>query len=187
MRSLALVFALLATAAPDGDRTKPLGPYDRNRFLFFAVLEGLVEDGVPSETVERILEQKDGRYVNFVYACQICHPTIDALRAYAMRDRFYYGHKGDPLVGKPALPVEIQVLLDHTGSVNKRREGIEKLVNRYVERRFKELRYTEAEAKPIRDALALAKKEGGVMLTRLPTELKECPSCRGAAAGSLLR
>jgi hypothetical protein len=57
MRSLALACALAATAAPDCDRTKALGPRDLNRFLFFAVLEGLVVDGVPDETVARILEQ----------------------------------------------------------------------------------------------------------------------------------
>ena len=186
MKSLSLLGALLLSAVPDGDRTTPLGPYDLNRFLFFAVLEGLVVDGVPDETVARILEQKDGRYVNFIYACRICHPTIDALRAYAMRETIYYATKGDPLVGKPTLPAEILGLLDHADSA-KRREGVTMLVNRCVERRFKELRYTEAEAKPVRLALEEAKKKGGVLSPAQQAEIKECPSCKGAAFGSLFR
>lgn len=186
MRGLALLAALALAAVPDGDRTRPLGPRDLNRFLFFAVLEGLVVDGVPDETVGKILEQKDGRYLNFVYACGICHPTIDALRFYAKRDDLYYGTKGDPLVGRPELPAEIARLLDHAEAA-KRREGITMLVNRCVERRFKELRYTEAEAKPVRLALEGAKKKGGVMSPAQQAEMPECPSCKGAAVGSLLR
>lgn len=185
MKSLALFGALALSAVPDGDRTKPLAGPDLNRFLFFAVLEGLVVDGVPDETVGKILEQKDGRYVNFVYACEICNPTIEALKAYSMRERFFYGRKGDPLVGKPTLPRELLGLLDHAEAA-KRREGIEKLVNRFVERRFKELRYTETESTPVRNALSGAKKRATLMLAQ-QTELKDCPSCRGAATGSLLR
>lgn len=186
MRSLALLGALALSTAPDGDRTKPLDPRDLNRFLFFAVLEGLVVDGVPDETVARILEQKDGRYVNFVYACDICHPTIEALKGYTMREEFFHGRKGDPLVGKAALPDEIARLLDHAEAA-KRREGITMLTNRYVERRFKELHYTEAEAKPVRLALEEAKKKGGVQSPAQQADLKDCPSCKGAASGSLLR
>jgi hypothetical protein len=184
MKSPALIGLLALALSPDGDRTKPPGPRDLNRFLFFAVLEGLVADGVPDETVARILEQKDGRYVNSVYACGICGPTIEALKAYGMREEFYYGREGDPLVGKAELPAEIARLLAHAEAAE-RREGIER--NRYVERRFKELRYTEAEAQPVRMALAEAKKKGGVMSPEQQADLKECPSCRGAAAGSLLR
>ena len=201
MKSLALGFFVLlalsegqevrvedaAPVVPDSDRTRPIEPRDLNRFLFFAALEGLVIDGVPDETVARILEMKDNHHVNFVYACQICHPMIEALKAYAMREKFFYGRKlVDPLVGKPTLPAEISLLLDHSDPV-KRREGIGRLVNRCVERRFKEMRYTEAEATPIRLALANAKKKGGVMSPAQRAEMKECPSCRGAAAGSPFR
>lgn len=186
MKSLALITVLTLSVVPDGDRTKPLGRYDCNRFLFFAVLEGLVVDGVPDETVAKILEQKDGHFVNFVYACQICSPTIEALKAYAMREEFFHGRKGDPLVGKPEVPAEIARLLDHSEAA-KRREGIERLVNRFVERRFKELRYTEAETQPVRLALAEAKKRGGVMSPAQKAEMPDCPSCKGAASGSLLR
>ena len=194
MKSLALI-GLLALAAAlsegrgeaDGDRTRPLQGYDLNRFLFFAVLEGLVVDGVPDATVARILQRtEEGHYVNFVYACDICTPTIEGLTAYAKRDDFYYSRKGDALVGESTLPADLRALLDHADAA-KRREGIEKLVNRYVERRLKELRYTEAEAKPVRDALTTAKKRGGVMRPAIQGDLKECPSCRGAAIGSLLR
>jgi hypothetical protein len=187
MKSLALgMLAVSVCAVPDGDRTRPLESRDLNRFLFFAVLEGLIVDGVPDETVARVLEQKDGRYVNFVYACGICGPTIEALKAYALREEFYYARKGDPLVGKAELPAGIARLLAHSEAV-KRREGIERLVNRYVERRFQELRYTEAESKPVRLALEEAKKRGGVMSPEQQADLKECPSCKGAAVGSLLR
>jgi hypothetical protein len=186
MKSLALL-GLLALALPDGDRSKPLEGRDLTRFLFFAMLEGLVADGVPDQTVERVLERtEEGDYVNFVYACDICTPTIEALTAYAKRGDFYYSRKGDALVGESTLPAELRGLLDHADAA-KRREGIEKLVNRYVERRFKELRYTEAEAQPVRNALVVAKKRGGVMRPAIQADLKECPSCKGAAIGSLLR
>jgi hypothetical protein len=185
MKSLAFGGLLALALAPDGDRTKAPEGRDLNRFIFFAVLEGLVAESVPDETVAKILEQKDGRYVHFVYACGICTPTIEALRAYAMRGQFYHARKGDPLAGKPALPADLQGLLDHP-EAEKRREGIEKLVNRFIERRFEELRYTEAERTPMRSALLQERKRAAGMLARQP-DLKDCPSCRGAAAGDLLR
>ena len=70
------------------------GPNSEFRqFIFFAVVEGLYEDGVSSETVDLIIPYNDF-YEHFIYGCSMCMPTYDALTLYRGRDSSSVGSHG---------------------------------------------------------------------------------------------
>lgn len=46
---------------------------DAQRFLFHSILEGLYEDGVSTEDVDRILLKREKEdYFHFIHACPVC-------------------------------------------------------------------------------------------------------------------
>ena len=167
-------------------RQDPLSPVpdeERTRFLFHGVFEGLVEDGAPAEIVERILAHRDAW---FVPKCPICHSVHAALRAFASyaRDNGWKSPRKDGLppwfgVGFPKETVEALKSED-----TKTRHGaFEKLVHRYVERRFARVRMSREDIDKMRDALKLGMKEGLEMLKSSGREElfpASCPSCEGA-------
>ncbi len=176
-------------AAKPAPAASPPGGTALSRFLFFASLEGLFEDGVPEDLVKVILE-KDARggYVNFVYACPLCMPTLDAFRQYAARMEWEYSVKGDRYAddAKPSVLGEIAGLLGDK-DVAVRRKGLGALVERYAKRRMDRLRLTVEERASWRQAMALGRKEGMRILesyTRSsPAEthgMERCPTCDGA-------
>jgi hypothetical protein len=186
MKPAAMLAAVLVL--PPAPRQEPA--QDRpefDRFLFFAVLEGLMEDGVSDEAVRRILEtDPKGAYVNFVYSCPVCHPVVEAFRVYGKRHDWYHGRKGDPYLGK-ALPGDLAAALA-SPERSKVRGGLQKLVTRYVEGHLKRLRLTQEEASRRRAAIEDGRKKGMGMLQLLPVpEMKECPSCEGAFAADPFR
>ena len=73
--------ALLLLAFAPGSWPKEPSQFDEvHRFIFYAVLEGLYDDGVSNGDVDRILLKGEKEYYfHFVYACPVCTPTIDAL------------------------------------------------------------------------------------------------------------
>ena len=79
-----------ALQQPDGADRKHLAD-EFDRMIFYAVLEGLYEDGVSNEAVDIVLlkDPTSGSYAHFVYGCPICAPTIDAFRMYRARPQFY--------------------------------------------------------------------------------------------------
>lgn len=176
--SIAAMTAVLlgAPRAQDPPAERPDG--ETSRFIFFAVFEGLVEDGAPDAVVDRILQKNDkGAYRHFVPGCPICLPTINACLAYQLRDRFDEGWKGDPYGAGPGLPEELAKLLKGE-SIQELRQGIERLVSRYVDRRCELLRLTEAERAGVRSAIEAGRKQGMKLIGQ--TDMKECPSCDGA-------
>src|SRR5947207_2964848 len=56
------------------------------KMVFFAVLEGLYEDGLSSAAVDSVVgKTKDGKVEikqTFVFECPLCHPVYEAFRAY---------------------------------------------------------------------------------------------------------
>ncbi len=61
----------------------------------FSVFEGLYEDGLSNEDLDRILlKEKNQAYFHFIYACPICTATIWGLEAYRSRPDRFYGLKG---------------------------------------------------------------------------------------------
>lgn len=57
------------------------------KLVFFSVLEGLYETGVPDEVVDRILthDPKSGLPMSFIKGCPVCQPVYDAFKAYRAR------------------------------------------------------------------------------------------------------
>jgi len=173
---LALTPILLAAPAP-----QPLPrSIERDHWIFFAVLEGLFADAPSEDFVKKVLEidDKSGRYANFVYACGICQPTIEAFRAYRVRDKYAYGRKGD-MVGEPRMDPELaRLIID--GSPDARRAGLHKLVQKYIQRRTEQLRLTDRERADRAADIADRRKQGMESLRGQQLPWKECPSCEGA-------
>src|SRR4051794_38029157 len=72
--------------------TKPPADWKEDpvcKMVFFAVLEGLYEDGVANEAVDNIVgKTKDGKTEirhTFVFQCPLCHPVYEAFRLYQHR------------------------------------------------------------------------------------------------------
>ena len=90
---LALAVALLlgpaTLRAQDGEQRAmaapaPLG--ESTQFLFLSVLDGLYQDGVSTEDVERILLRAEKQaYTHFIHSCPVCAPVVWALAAYRAR------------------------------------------------------------------------------------------------------
>jgi hypothetical protein len=173
---LALAPILLAAPGPQEPKREMTSG---DHFIFFAILEGLFEDAVPDDTVNKILERSDqGAYANFVYACGICCPSIEGFRAYLARHNFSYGRKGD-MIGEPNLPENIsKLILEGTGEA--RRAGLHMLINRYLQRRMEQLRMTGDERRAWAAELGERRKKGMEYLKAWKLPWKECPSCEGA-------
>ena len=167
-------------------RQEPVSPVpdaERTRFLFHGVFEGLVEDGAQAEVVERILAQRDAW---FVPKCPICYSVHAAFRAYASyaRDNGWRSPRKDGLppwfgVGFPKETVEALKSED----VKTRHGAFEKLIHRYVDKRFARVRMTRDEIDKMRDALKIGMNEGLEAMKRTKSEEQfpaSCPSCEGA-------
>ncbi len=98
--ALATVIAVFGVLSLRGDTQKPrdkprvIDPGSSGQLVFFAVLEGLYEDGVSTDDVERILAidpaTKQPQYSeHFVGACPLCLPAFDAFQLYRSRPMFY--------------------------------------------------------------------------------------------------
>jgi len=149
-----------------------------NRFMFFAVLEGLMEDGAPDPVIKYLLaKDKEGHYVNFVYGCKLCTPTIEAMRAFLMRRNFYFSRKGEPNFSQPRFSKDLEKQLMSKLSTERFR-ALSHLIDRYVRARFTRLRLTDAERLPWRHAIGTATGEAGKLPK--PASMNECPTCEGS-------
>ena len=181
---IALALAAVAGLAPAAPQQGRIAVKTRefNRFIFFAVLEGLYEDGVPKEVVDRIL-QKGDRYTHFVYACPICTPVVEAFRAFSMRGEYHYSWKDEDgaYLGR-TLPEELLKTLKDP-SIEVFRDGMEKLIRRFLRRRMDLLRFTADDRNAFSEAMEMGRKEGMSSLPASNPGLKKCPSCE-AGVGS---
>lgn len=140
---------------------------ERTRFLFFAILEGLWEDGA-----DRLLIIKGGDRSHFVTKCPICTPVSHAFKVYGeSSDVPIYASRG------PGLPKELEDGLK-SEKREERLKAIELLVKRYVDRRFDRLRMTEAQNAAMRQLLEEGRKSG--MSMKAKSFGPACPSCEGA-------
>jgi hypothetical protein len=156
-----------------------------DHFIFFAVLEGLFADGVGNDLATKVLERDEkitGGYANFVYACPICRPTIEAFRAHLRRRDFEHGRKGD-MIGPSKVSAELsKALLE--GSAEDRRAALQKLITKYIQARMDLMRLT-AEERGIWNAVLENRRAMGTQsLKAMKLPWKECPSCEGAFTGS---
>ena len=142
---------------------------DRGRFLYFAILEGLWEDGAPADALQPLLSAPRE---HFVPKCPICTPVSRAIQDYVnSTDLPVYGGRGR------GFPPEIESTL-RSPLRDERRRGLESTVGRYVQRRFERVRMTGPERAAMKALIGEGKQDGMSMME--PGFGPACPSCTGA-------
>jgi len=157
-----------------------------DRFLFFATLEGLCEDGVSDRAARAALEtDADGRYLNFVYGCPICTPVTEGLRAFLLRAEFARDRKNPAGVLLGGGEDEVSRRLDARladGDRAARGAALHGLVERWTRRHMDRLRLNDEERAQWRQTFEEGRKKG---MSRLGDSkgfgFKACPSCDGAS------
>ena len=196
-------FLLLLTVTSGRDLTKENPDYESKyyrefRLIFFAVLEGLYEDGVAGEALELIIPDEKTMMIedapektNFVYACPICTPTFDALRLYKARSPFY--SQKATKYNTFGLGLSEEVMKQLRGTPFERRDAIEALVNKWIQRRLDNTKLTCEEREQIEKNLSTMRKKGEKMLKLFQSEKsyngfkkyysnwKKCAACSGAS------
>ena len=97
-----------------------------HKFIFFAVLEGLYEDGVKEKALQAMLGTS--LHDNFVYACPICMPVYQALEVYKTRPPLAGDKLGRDTFGKGLDKETLTNLVDK--GAKKRRETIRQLISK---------------------------------------------------------
>jgi hypothetical protein len=192
--------AVLSARPVDLERENPEDPtkYTReHRLIFFAVLEGLYEDGVAGEGLELIIPDPEGMTIeghpektNFVYACPLCMPAFNAFQLYAGR-RPFYGQKGTRYNTFGAGLSE-EMLVRLRGAPQERRDVIEELIREWVQRRLDGMALSEEERAEIEVNLKEMKEKGEEVLKGFQegmngdfyaeeyADWKKCSICSGA-------
>jgi len=170
------------------------------RMVFFAVLEGLYEDGVPGDVVDSIVPRKVGKGKNrmktsFVFACPLCHPVYEAFRAYQQRPGFN-ANPNKNTFGK-GLDAKTAELLK-SPNPSKRLKALAPLVQKWTKQRLAMMRLSEAETVQWNQKLAAHVQTGkGFLVAYLGKDEAYkgwslywgCAACNGTswAAGELLK
>jgi len=134
-------------------------PYSRT--VFFAVLEGLYEDGVSTEVVDAVLARHPkGGSLHFVPVCPICTPTEYAFQVYRKRPVFYRAKIGTEVdTFGDGLPAgERDAIL--CGGPAERLKAIHGLVQGWIARRLESLRLTKEEREAYTAAFEDGRKRG---------------------------
>jgi len=168
MKQTALALVAVAALFPaQAERKFTKG--DQTRFVYFAVLEGLWEEGADRPALEALL--KDPWKV-FVPKCPNCMPVLDAIKTY-LKDvpAMVYSELGS------GFPEEIKTGLQ-SADRSVKLKALEAMVQRYVQRRFDRTVMTPGEKTQMINMLLMAKKYG--MTIKEETFGDFCPSCNGA-------
>ncbi len=197
LASIVTVIVLVAALAlpagvasgEDGASGAVAGPRQADptfRTVFFAVLEGLYDDGASNEFVDLVLREdpESGGAMHFVGGCPLCAPSLAAFRVY--RARAPLGGKGGDTFG--AGVDEALVAGMRSDDMDRRLDVVETLVARYVARRLASLRLTEAEMAEWRVRMAEGRKRGEGFLRAMQgqkragafTDQDRCGACDGA-------
>ena len=158
-------------APREGQAAKDVTLEASRRFLFFAVFEGLWEDGADPALIKGIL---DKRSEHFVEKCPNCSPVAHAFKIYANSTDTEYESRGS------GLPKDLQDDLKSPDRTT-RLKTLEKLVDRYVSRRFEQSRMSDEVTKQMRNRLQMGRKYAMGFLTETFGDF--CPSCSGATKG----
>jgi hypothetical protein len=163
-----------------------------SRFIFYAVIEGLYEDGLSNEDVAQILMRKEKQsYFHFIYACPICTPTIWALETYRMRPERFYGLKMRGSTFGQGLPEDLKKQL-YSEDANQRLIAINTLVQKWMKRRIAAMNLSKSERSVLVKALEQKRRDGMNVLKIFREEkhlaenapayvdLEECAVCNGA-------
>ena len=157
-------------APPQAPTERKLTEGDRTRFVYFAVLEGVWEEGADRPMLETLLHDP---WKVFVPKCPICTPVMEACRSF-VKD----------------IPRIVVADASGTGFPNEIKTGLkspdraaqlkapESMVQRYVSRRFERTMMTPGEKTQMSNLLLMGKKAGMTMKEQSFGDF--CPSCNGA-------
>lgn len=158
--------------APKAPKTEtPKAPTDWKedpvcKMVFFAVLEGLYEDGVSKEAVDNIVGMtKEGKVEirhTFVFECPLCHPVYEAFRLYQQRPQF---RDNGNAFGKGLDPM-LDANLRNT-ALRTRQDALQTLVHRWVERRLTAMGLSTEQQKDWARRLEERSKQGNDLLGKL--------------------
>ena len=169
--SIHFVVTILGTVALTSAATEPIAVKkayesfgEAHRFIFFAVLEGLYEDGVSRDDVALIMRREEGKgYEHFIYACPICTAVVQATAVYASRPEWRYKSFDDHRVleanfgtGLPGATREGLSAKD----VETRLETIFQLVSKWVNRRLERSNISETSRKSLLAEIDAGKELG---------------------------
>lgn len=170
MKTLALAVAFAAAALPTMQEQETAArtaatPGDRAT-IFYAVLEGLYDEGVDNDDVDVLLREdpKTKALMHFVYGCPLCHPAIDALRLYRGRPKFH-GLKGEADTFGPGLSAPERGQLQNADIVV-RLGVLQGFIERSLQRKLSSMRLTKDERTAWHRALAEMREKGGEFLAR---------------------
>lgn len=138
------------------------------RLVFFAVLQGLYEDGVSDEVVNSIVPpDKKGREKmrhSFVLDCPLCQPAYEAFCAYQSRPRFLEEDKAS-LLGKGLDAKTVEGLMSKT--VETRLKTLREPIKRWVETRLVSMKLDTEERKKWWDEVSARARQGTATLRGL--------------------
>jgi hypothetical protein len=144
--------------------------------LFYAVLEGLYDEGVGNDDIDILLREDPATKapMHFVGGCPLCNPAIDALRLYRGRPRFH-GLKSDSDTFGPGLSAPEREALRNADIVVRLRV-LHDLVERSLQRKLSSMRLTKDERTAWHQALVEMREKGGALFGQ---------ACERGAAGGL--
>ena len=177
--ALAVVAAFAAAAFPtmQGQETaaRPAPAPGDSATIFYAVLEGLYDEGVANDDVDILLREDPATKLpmHFVSGCPLCHPAIDALRLDRGRPKVH-GQKGDPDTFGPGLSAAEREAL-RNADILVRLPVLGAFVERSLQRKLSSLRLTKEERTTWHLALGDMRKKGAALLVAA----KGCAVCDG--------
>lgn len=146
---------------------------ETQRFIFHSILEGLYEDGVSTEDVERILmRREDDYYFHFIYACPVCVASVWAFDAYRLRSAKLHCVKSGASTFGFGLGKEIREAL-HSDDVKRRLTAINTLIGRWIDRRMDTLRLTKEERAELAEKLEEKRELGLARLNQFRAQSTE--------------
>lgn len=171
--------------APAGVVPVRADPYEQH--IFFAILEGLYQDGVSNDVVDKIIVIDDQtKYpANFVWACPVCMPAYNAFHLYRGRPSFHEKMPRDTF-GPGLAPALVERLTAVDLAVTQ--AALEELIEGWMNRRMDSLRLTDGERADWRMEMEKRRKEGMSYLEGYRKAglggsyawMKTCPMCEGA-------
>ena len=110
--------------------------------------------------MSQILRQrKDECYFHFIYSCPVCIPTIQALETYCTRPDRFYSVKSSASTFGTGLTEAFKARL-YSDKPEDRLSAINALIQRWVERRFALIAFSDSKRTEIRKAIEEKRKTG---------------------------
>ena len=146
---------------------------ETRRFLFHSISEGLYEDGVATEDVERILLLRENEhYFHFIHTCPVCMAAVWAFDAYRHRPAKLHCVKSGASTFGPGLDQKLREAL-HSDDAERRLAAINTLIGDWIDRRMDRLRLTEKERADLRQRLQEMREQGMAMLKQFRLQEKD--------------